>query len=70
MKTNGAELDTVMKTRYLGVNIDSPLDLKDHLKVISSKVSRAIGFLNHGRTFLAQDTLKALYTGIVELHFC
>ena len=69
MKTKGRELATVMSTRYLGVNIDSSLDGKDHIKVISSKVSRAIGFLKHARNFLPQDTLKTLYPGIVELHF-
>ena len=69
MKIKGTEPDTVMNTRYLGVNIDSSLDWKDHKKAISSKVSRAIGFLKHGRSFLPQDTLKTLYTGIVEPHF-
>ena len=58
-----------MKTRYLGVNIDSSFDWKVHIKAISSKVSRAIGFLTHARNLLAQDTLKTLYKGIVEPHF-
>ena len=30
---------------------------------------RVIGFLKHAKSFLAQDTLKALYTGIVKPHF-
>ena len=59
----------LMKTRYLGVNIDSSLNWKVHIKAISSKVSRAIGFLKHARNFLPQDTLKTLYKGIVEPHF-
>ena len=58
-----------MNARYLGVNIDSSLDWKEHIKAISSKVSRAIGFLKHARSFFPQDTLKTLYTGIVEPHF-
>ena len=52
----GTELDTVMNTRYLGVNIDSSLDWKEHMKVLSSKVSRTNGFLKHARNFLPQDT--------------
>ena len=36
---------------------------------VSTKVSRAIGFLKHAKTFLRQETLKTLYTGIVEPHF-
>jgi len=69
VKIEGMELDTVMKTSYLGVNIDSSLDWKIHTKAKSSKVSRAIGFLKHARKFLPQDTLKILYKGIVEPHF-
>ena len=52
VKIKGMELDTLMNTRYLCVNIDSSLDWKEHIKVISSKVSRAIGFLKHGRNLL------------------
>ena len=69
VEIKGMELDTVMKTRYLGVNIDSSLNWKVHVKVILSKVSRAIGFLNHAINFLPQDTLKTLYKGIIEPHF-
>ena len=69
VKTKGRELGTVMSTRSLGVNIDSSLDGKNHIMVISSKVSRAIGFLKHARNLFPQDTLKTLYPGIVELHF-
>ena len=69
LKIKGVELDTVTNTRYLGVNIDSSLDWKDHIKAISTKVSRAVGFLKYTRNFLPQDTLKTLYTGIVEPHF-
>ena len=58
-----------MNTRYLGVNIDSSLDWKEHIKVLSFKVSRAIGFVKHARNFLPRDTLKTVYTGIVEPHF-
>ena len=36
VKIKGMELDTVMKTTYLGVNIDSSLDWKVYIKAISS----------------------------------
>ena len=61
VKIKGTGLDTVTNTRYLGVNIDSSLDWKEHIKAISSKVARAIGFLKHARSFLPQDTLKTLH---------
>ena len=69
VKIKGTGPDTVTNTRYLGENIDSSLDWKEHIKAISSKVSRSIGFLKHARSFLPKDTLKTLYTGIVEPHF-
>ena len=46
----GSELDVVTKTRYLGVQVDNSLDWNEHIKAISSKVSRAIGFLKYEKT--------------------
>ena len=57
------------KTKYLGVQIDNSLDLKEHIKVTSSKVSKAVGFLRHAKPFLPKETLTTLYTGIIEPHF-
>ena len=57
-------LDNVLNIRY-DVNIDSSLYWKDHVKVISSKVSRASGFLTasravHGLTTVLYNTLPIL----------
>ena len=46
--------------------MDRYLHLKGHIKALSSKISRAIGLLKHAKRFLPRDTLKTLYTGIVE----
>ena len=69
LKIRDNELEVVQKTKYLGVQIDNSLNWKEHIKTVSTKVSRAIGFLKHAKTFLLQETLKILYTGIVEPHF-
>ena len=37
------------KTKYLGVQIDCSLDWKEQIKAVSTKVSRAIGFLKHAK---------------------
>ena len=63
------ELEIVQKTKYLGVQIDCSLDWKEQIKAVSAKVSRAVGFLKHAKKFLPRETLKTLYTGIVEPHF-
>ena len=64
-----SELEVVQKTKYLGVQILCSLDWKEHIKTVSAKVSRAVGFLKHAKNFLPRDSLKTLYTGIVEPHF-
>ena len=39
------------------------------INAVATKVSRAIGFLRHAKSFLPKASLKTLYTGIVEPHF-
>ena len=64
------ELEVVQKTNYLGVQKDDSLNWKEHIKVTSSKVSKAVGFLRHAKPFLPKETLRTLYTGIIEPNFC
>ena len=63
------ELEVVQKNKYLGAVIDNSLNWKEHIRSVSAKVSKAICFLRHAKAFLPQETLKTLYTGIVEPHF-
>ena len=69
LKIRDNDLKIIRKTKYLGVQIDNSLNWKEHIKIVSTKVSRAISFLKNAKTFLGQETLKTLYTGIVEPHF-
>ena len=69
LKIRDNDLEVVKKTKYLGVQIDSSLNWKEQIKAVSSKVSRAVGFLRHAKSFLPKETLQTLYTGIVEPHF-
>ena len=62
-------IDNAPKTKYLGVHIDGNLNWKEHIKAVSSKVSRAIGFLKYAKKFLPLATVIKLYTSIVEPHF-
>ena len=62
------KLDVVQKTKYLGVQIDNSLDWREQIKVVCTKVSKAVGFLKHAKTFLPKESLVTLYTGIVEPH--
>ena len=69
LKIRDSELDVIKKTKYLGLQIDCSLDWKEQIKTLSAKVSRAVGFLKHAKSFLPKETLQTLYTGIVEPHF-
>ena len=69
LKIQEEPIDNVLITKYLGIQVDRSLDWKGHIKALSSKISRAICLLKHAKRFLPQDTLKTLYTGIVEPHF-
>ena len=51
------------------MQIDNSLDWKKQIKVTSSKVSKAVGFLRHAKPFKPEETLKTLYTGIIKPHF-
>ena len=69
LKIQVDELEVVQKTKCLGFQIDDSLDWKEHIKVTSVKVSKAVGFLRHAKPFLPKETLRTLYTGIIETHF-
>ena len=70
LKIQADELEFVQETKDLGVEIDNPLDRKEHNEVTSSKVSKAVGFSRHAKPFLQKETLNTLYTGISEPHVC
>ena len=41
-------------------------DWKDQIKVISSKVSKALDLLKHTETSLSESSLRSLYFSIIE----
>ena len=49
--------------------MDNSLDWKEHIKVDSSMVSKAMGFLKQAKRFLSVASLKTLYLRIVEPPF-
>ena len=66
---NGTQIETIERTKYLGVKLDCHLVWDEHIKCMRTKVSRALGFLKYAKKFLPQDTLSKMYRGIVEPHF-
>ena len=66
LATRNRELEVTQNNKYPGVVIDYSLNRKEYIKTVSAKVSKAIGFLRHTKSFLPQETLKTLYTSIVK----
>ena len=69
LKILDSDMDVVTKTKYLGFHVDNSLDWKEHIKAVSLKVSRTIGFLIHAKNVLPVNSVKTLYLGIVGPHF-
>ena len=69
LKIRDNDLELIRKTKYLGMQIDCSLNWKEQIKAVSSKVSRAVGFSRHAKSFLPKETLQTLQTGIGEPHF-
>ena len=63
------DLDGVQSIKYLGVHIDNTLDWKKHTQEVSKKISRSLGLIKYAKRFLPLDSLKNLYTGLVDPHF-
>ena len=61
------DLDSVQSIKYPRVHIDNTLDWKKHTQEISKKIS--LGLIKYAKRFLPLDSLKSLYTGLVDPHF-
>ena len=68
-KIKEKEIERRHEAKYLGVQIDDKLNWKGHIRAVSAKVSRAVGFLKYSKRYLPIATVKTLYTSIVEPHF-
>ena len=64
----GSELEVVEKIKYLRVQVDNSFDWMEHIKVVSSKVSKALRLLKYARRSPSITSLKTLYLSIVEPH--
>ena len=55
------DLESIDVIKYLGVHVDYSLSWKEHLKSVTSKVSRGMGMLKQAKSFSPEACLKALY---------
>ena len=65
IRINNVEISQVNCIRFLGVIIDSKLNWADHINMIKTKVSKAIGIIYKTRKLLDKCTLVTLYYSFV-----
>ena len=59
-----SQVENVERTNNLGVIIDRSLSWEEHINILRTKVSRAIGYLKYARKFLPQNTLSKMYRAL------
>ena len=62
-------IERVYVTKFLGVQIDSKLNWKDHIKYIRKKLSKSVGIMYKARKKLTKPSLINLYYSIANPHF-
>jgi hypothetical protein len=61
IKIHDTVVQTVIKTKFLGVIIDNKLSFKDHIHHICNKIAKGIGIIKKAKDKLNKDTLLGLY---------
>ena len=68
-KISEEAIEQKTSVKYLGVILDNQMKWKDHISLISSKVSRNFGIMKYAKKVLPLNLLKMLYLRLVEPHF-
>ena len=65
---DGHEVKASDQAKFLGITIDRKLSWKEHLSVVSSRVSRSNGIINRLKHFLPTHALLLLYNALILPH--
>ena len=68
LEINGSELNSVLKTKSLGVIVDANLKWDEHYKVVKGKIYGGLASLRKLRNILPQSKLCNVYHTVVESH--
>ena len=66
---NNASVKQVKSAKTLGLTLDENLTCRDHVEVISKKISSGIGALKRIRGLIDQETAIKVYPGFIEPYF-
>ena len=72
LNMNGLSISQVEKFTFLGLTINETLTWKDHIEIISNRISKTIGILSRLKHTLSPKILKMIYTSLIlpRLHYC
>ena len=65
LNMNGLSISQVEKFTFLGLTINETLTWKDHIEIISNRISKTIGILSRLKHTLSQKILKMIYTSLI-----
>ena len=65
---NNIPIESVWSSKYLGLILDQKLTFAEQIKMIETKVSRAIEISSKIKPFLSQKTLISLYYSLLHPH--
>ena len=63
---NKIPIANVSSSKYLGLILDQNLTFAEHIKMIETKVSRAVGIISKIKPFLREKTLISLYNSLLH----
>ena len=58
----------IFSPKHLGIILDNQLKFEDHLKMVSGKISKTIGFLPRLRNLLPRAALITIYKAFMRSH--
>ena len=72
LNMNWLSISQVENFTFLGLTINETLTWKDHIEIISNRISKTIGILSRLKHTLSQKILKMIYTSLIlpRLHYC
>jgi Reverse transcriptase (RNA-dependent DNA polymerase) len=68
LSIDGEQIEEVRSMKYLGVQIDSKLNFKEHLNLIVKKIAKKTNFLGRISKKLTAHTKKMIYKSIILPH--
>ena len=66
IKINSSSIYQTDSIKFLGIIIDKNLNFKQHITVMSSKLSKSVGLLHRLKHYLPEEIMKKLYYSLIH----